>query len=134
VDSDTDGSQGLTELGSSGSAVFDASHRVRGALSQGTKNPTCSMDTQSWYGRLDVAWSVLAPFLAATDPVYVDGSYAGSAERGTETEPFRTVLKGVYAVPEHGTVYIEAGTYSETFKLPKGMTLRARNGTVLIGP
>jgi len=124
--------QGLIERGSSGSPIFDSSHRVRGVDSFYYVEPTCSTYNDDYYGRMDEAWSVLQPYLDPTDPVYVDGSYSGQ-ELGTAAKPFNRVLEGAYAVIEDSHLYIKAGTYDETFLLEKGMVLHAQSGTVTIG-
>jgi len=129
-----DQDQGLVERGSSGSPIFDASHRVRGVDSffYDTQPASCTGANHEYYGRLDLAWSFLWPFLNPTDPVYVDGSFSGTPE-GTPGKPFVRVLAGAYAVIEDSHVYIEAGTYDESFVMEKAMVLHALNGEVIIG-
>ena len=124
---------GLTEPGSSGSPVFDSDHRVRGTLS-GCGAIACNIDNRAVYGRFDVAWPALQPFLFPTDPlnIYIDTSFTGT-ELGTIPNPFRTVLKGTFAVARGHNVHIEQGTYNEQFTIDKAMTLYSRNGTVVIG-
>lgn len=52
---DLDFSTGTFEIGSSGAALFDSEHRVRGQLHGG--NPNCPGTTQAWCGRLGLAWT-----------------------------------------------------------------------------
>ena len=127
---------GELEPGSSGSPVFDSSHRVRGTAS--CASWSCISDDTTDYGRFDLAFSKLEPFLyrdtANEWDAYVDGSYTGK-EWGTLAQPFKTLQKGLFAVRK-GTdysVYIEAGTYDEQFVIDKAMILRSRNGTAIIG-
>jgi hypothetical protein len=122
---------GLAEPGSSGSPVFDSAKRVRGTMT-GCGTEACSTANIIKYGRLDTAWGQVEPYLDPTDPVYVDGSYAG-AERGTSSQPFNRVIEAVYAVISSSSVHIEAGSYNEQMLVDKPMVLRARNGTVTIG-
>lgn len=127
---------GLTEPGSSGSPVLDSAHRVRGTLSgcDYVGNPNCNNDSRGVYGRFDVAWPTLQPFLFPSDPlnIYADSSFTG-AELGTVTNPFRSVLKSVFAVQNGGNVYIEQGSYDERLTIDKPMTLHSQNGTAKIG-
>lgn len=126
--------QGLTEEGSSGSPIFDGSHKVRGVLSfhYPSKPPDCSRENDVYYGRLDEAWTPLEPYLDPTDPIFVDVSYSGS-EDGTIAKPFNRILEGAYAVIGGSHVYIEAGEYHEWFTISKPMILHAIDGTVTIG-
>lgn len=51
---DLDFTTGTFEVGSSGAALFDTDHRIRGQLHGG--NPSCPGTTQAWCGRLSLAW------------------------------------------------------------------------------
>jgi nitrous oxidase accessory protein NosD len=64
----------------------------------------------------------------------VDGSYTGW-EEGTVTQPFNTVIEGAFAVRRGTahTLYIEAGSYNEQIIIDKAMTVRSRNGVVILG-
>lgn len=125
---------GEIEPGSSGSPIFDAAHRVRGVASCASWN--CSSNDGADYGRLYDVWFRVEPYLYrdATDEwdAYVDNTYAGS-EWGTLAAPFRSILKGVYAVKSGENVFIDAGSYNERFTVNKPMTLHSMNGTVVIG-
>ena len=124
---------GLTEVGSSGSAVFDSAHRTRGVLSVGFEPINCPTGyNDAGYGRMDIAWPHLQPFLDPTDPVYVDSLWTGE-ERGTAAKPFDQFLEGAYAVIAGHHLYVEAGTYPEKGTLEKAMIVHATNGTVVIG-
>jgi hypothetical protein len=122
---------GLTEPGSSGSALFEG-NSVRGVLSITYGTPTCSSYNDTGYGRFDLAWPRLQPYLQPTDPVYVDKSWSGT-ETGTIGQPFDTFLEGVYAVIEGSHMYVEAGNYSEPCFIDKGMIVHATNGSVVLG-
>ncbi len=121
---------GELEPGSSGSPVFDSEGRVRGSL-QGA-NWDCETGNDAVYGRFDVVWPKLQPYLQPTDPIYVDGSFSGE-ELGTLSNPFNSVHKGVFAVISGSDLYVEAGSYDEQLVIEKPMTVNARNGVVVIG-
>ena len=125
---------GELEPGSSGSPIFDDSHRVRGTAS--CANWDCTTANDGIYGRFDVAFPVLEPYLYRNDTAewdaYVDGGYTGT-EWGTLAQPLKTVLKGVFAVKRGETVFIDAGSYDETITIDKAMTLSSLNGTASIG-
>ena len=127
---------GEIEPGSSGSPIFDAGHRVRGVAS--CASWSCISDDTADYGRFDSAFSQLEPFLYRNDAAewdaYIDGSYSGT-EKGTVSQPFDTVIEGVFAVRKSTaySVYIEGGSYNEPMVIDNPMTLRGRNGVVTIG-
>lgn len=54
--------------------------------------------------------------------VYVEAGFTGT-ELGTSTNPFNTVIEGVHAVRDGGTVFIRAGSYNETMTINRPMTL-----------
>jgi len=122
--------QGEIEPGSSGSPIFDSAHRVRGTAS--CANWGCGQNNGAEYGRLDVAYLKLAPYLNPTDPIFVNAAHGG-AERGTSSEPFNTVLEGVFAVIRGSDVFIQAGNYADRGRFEKGMRLHATNGVVRLG-
>lgn len=63
---------------------------------------------------------------------WVNFSYGGS-EVGCFSEPFNTLAEGRDAVPARGTVWMVAGSTSETITINQEVTLRAVGGTVIIG-
>jgi len=125
-----DDGDGEVEPGSSGSPIFDSSARIRGTAS--CANWGCNEDNAATYGRFDQAWGVFSPYLNPTDPVYVDNSWGGN-EQGTQSEPFDTVIEGVFAVLRDSNVFIDAGNYGENIRIDKAMTLNAQGGVVRIG-
>lgn len=57
-------------------------------------------------------------------------------ERGTQANPFDTVIEGVNGVPPFTTsvtVHIQAGNYPENITISKALILQADGGTVTIG-
>lgn len=124
---------GLIEEGSSGSPIFDEAQLVRGVCSvHANFPPACDKVNHVFYGRFDVAYDSLWPYLTPVDPIYVDVNY-GDVEIGTETEPFNRVEEGTFAVRAGSNVYIKTGTYDEVFSVVKSMYLRTVNGPVTIG-
>lgn len=65
--------------------------------------------------------------------VYVDLMSVAPTRDGTIFQPFATVLEARDAVPAGGIVSIVAGTYNETMRIDKAMTLVAPVGVVTIG-
>jgi hypothetical protein len=122
---------GTAQSGSSGSPVFDAAHAIRGVLSGGHE-AACDHDTWKIYGRFDIAYSGLSPYLNPEDPVYVRGSHSGD-EIGTELLPFNTVIEGVFAVIAGSNLHIETGSYDEELTIRKAMEILAEHGPVTIG-
>ncbi len=122
--------QGATEPGSSGSPLFDSSHHVRGPLTGGNAN--CPPEGSN-YGRFDLAYPNLAPFLGALpNPVWVNGGYSGF-ETGTSGQPFSSVQKAAICAASGAQVNLAPGTYAGGLTLYRPMTLTAPSGTVQIG-
>jgi hypothetical protein len=55
--------------------------------------------------------------------VYVDGSYSGQVEDGTQSNPFRTIQAAVNAASSGSRVKIADGTYNETVTMKDGVDL-----------
>jgi hypothetical protein len=140
-------SLGAVRPGSSGSPVFDTSHRVRGTASCAgpDKNNSCPPDEWVSYGNLNKAFGIVRWYIyQMADPAYVDNSVGGdggndgSSERGTAANPFNTFYEGTFCVPTGGELRIDAGTYDEPVlkgrRLWRAMTLKASGGTVRIHP
>ena len=109
--------------------------RVRGLVTGTYGVPTednCWLQNTDYFGRFDLAFSVLWPYLAPYDPIYVNAASAGT-ETGSSWQPFNRLLEGMYAVPAYSHVYITTGDYPETFTVRKAMTLHAVDGAVIIG-
>jgi hypothetical protein len=123
---------GLVEQGSSGSAILDSSHKVRGVLTVFYEPLSCDTFNDAGYGRMNVAWPELQPYLAPVDPVYVDVSWSGD-EKGTADKPFGSFLKGAYAVAAGHHMYVKAGHYDEQFVIDKAMIVHATDGSVYLG-
>ncbi len=133
--------QGAARVGSSGSPVFDAAHRVRGAMSCGPGGTPCPPNEFSTYGRFDLAFPIVQWYISnmsnpnfANRFVVGDPGEDGSSERGTQANPFKTVYKSTHSVPTGGTVRITPGNYNERFRLWRPMTLIPDGaGVVTIG-
>ncbi|MGH9846019.1 MAG: M12 family metallopeptidase, partial [Blastocatellia bacterium] len=61
-------------------------------------------------------------------PVYVDGSYTGSVEKGTATQPFKSFVAGANAVAPDGRVIVRPGSYAAAGSYNKPMTIKAPQG------
>ena len=66
-------------------------------------------------------------------PVYVDGSYTGSVEKGTITQPFKSFSAGAKAVAPDGRVIVRPGSYAAAGSYDKPMTIKAPQGGVTLG-
>lgn len=98
--------EGITETGSSGSALFDANNHIVGALSGGNTNISCNITGYDDFWRLNVAWNDskdkihnLMPFLdpLATSTSRIDGFTPYS-------QPcYRLTNRSLYQVPEYGS-------------------------------
>ena len=121
---------GDVEPGSSGAPAMDSSHRVRGPES--CANWACNSANVVDYGRFDLAWPNIGPFLQPANPVYVNRAFGGT-EQGTLANPFRTVFKAGFAVTSGSDVHIEAGNYNERLTLDRPMRLNSRNGVAALG-
>ena len=69
---------------------------------------------------------------AITDPVRARCSHT-STEIGTEDLPYNSIIEGINAVANNGTLQIEAGCTASAMTISKPMTLQALNGIVSIG-
>jgi hypothetical protein len=73
------------------------------------------------------------PGLACDGSIYVDAAYSG-VEKGTQSQPFRTVSAAYdYACPG-ATLRIKAGSYPERLNMWIDITLISEGGTATIGP
>lgn len=121
---------GTIEPGSSGSPLFDSSHHIRGPLTGGPGGCTPS---GCGYGRFDLAYDTLSPFLnSVPSPVYVSPG-GGGGQRGTNAEPLPSVFAGMYCVKSGDTIIANAGTYPEHETLFRPMRITTQGGTVRIG-
>jgi len=133
---------GTTEPGSSGSPIFDSTHRYRGSLTGGASG--CAPIT-SRYGRYDRAYANFRYFINDGDvpagTVFVNGGVAGDAgqngstERGTSANPFNSVYEATFQVRSQDTVTITPGSYNEhvTIWRPMTLTRSGASGAVTIG-
>lgn len=73
-------------------------------------------------------------FMATLYPihVYVDGSYTGSVEKGTATQPFKSFGAGANAVAPDGRVIVRPGSYAAAGSYDKPMTIKAPQGGVTL--
>lgn len=106
--------QGTTEDGSSGSPLFNESHRITGQLHGGYAS--CSaLDASDWYGRLAVSWeggSALESRLRDhLDPLGTGVGYLNMLGAGVELDP---TAAAVFAGGVGGTFTPAAATYTLT--------------------
>lgn len=97
-----------TEGGSSGSAIFDANHRIIGQLHGGYAS--CSSNTSDWYGILGVSWTGggtnatrLSNWLdpSGTAPMTLDGYDPNTPAVALDARPLSiTVPASTYCSPE----------------------------------
>ncbi|MEE9293658.1 MAG: hypothetical protein V3W34_01665 [Phycisphaerae bacterium] len=137
---------GVTEGGSSGSAIFDGGSRVMGQLLGGCcprslnwpGNPCCLAAcsnrnlTNAVYGRFDVSFPFIDPWLVLGGTVRVDGGFVGT-ELGTPANPFNTVNEANNLAWDGARIKIKAGSYNETLIFSKELLVLADGGTVTIG-
>ncbi|MBN2562217.1 MAG: hypothetical protein JXQ75_14935 [Phycisphaerae bacterium] len=125
-------SDGGQEHGSSGGPGFDPAHRIR-TVASCSDDPGCDPGEDTWEGSFPNAYSTLSPFLDPQLNVWVDGGYAGT-ERGTEAQPWDTIIEGYFGVRGGGTIHILADNYpAVTLRGLRSMTLTAEGGSVIIG-
>jgi hypothetical protein len=65
-------------------------------------------------------------------PVFVDGSYTGSVERGTFRQPFKNFGAGAEAVAPGGTLIVQPGSYAAAGSYDKPMTIKTPQGGVTL--
>jgi lysyl endopeptidase len=121
---------GTVEGGSSGSPLFDSAHRVRGPLTGSSGGCT---PNGVGYGRFDLAYGTLSPYLdSRPSPVYVSPG-GGGAQDGTAGNPLPSVYAGMFCVTGGDTVVANAGTYVERETLWRPMRITTTGGYVRIG-
>ncbi len=122
---------GVTEPGSSGSPIFDASHRIRGQLFGGDSSCTDPSGVDV-YGRFNVTYPNIRRWLEVGGTINVNGSYAG-AEQGTPSQPYRTISGANGFAWDGVRMKIKAGVYNEAVTINRNVVLIADGGTVVIG-
>jgi hypothetical protein len=63
---------------------------------------------------------------------YVDASYPGPVEKGTEGQPFRSFGVAMANVPKYGEIIARPGTYAATGSYNKPVTIKASAGGVIL--
>lgn len=89
-------------------------------------------DTDYGWGMVDAYTAVQLADDRTHPGTWIDFGYAGN-QTGSFSQPFNTVSQGVIAAPTAGTIYIKAGTTSETLTISKPLTIVASGGSVTIG-
>lgn len=130
---DVEFDDGAVEKGSSGSPLLDSNRRVHGVLT-GTESPArCPVET-AYYGRFDLAYETLSPFLGnIPNPVWCNPAASGE-QAGTVLFPFATISRAVnFCIAPGGTLRLWSGTYHENPTFTKPMTIETFQGGVTIG-
>jgi len=132
---------GITEGGSSGSGIFNASGQLMGQLfgvcceSLGTDCDANCDNRGAWrsiYGKFNFTFPRIQRWLEIGGTIHVDRNFGGT-ELGTPTQPFNTVTEANDFAWDGVRVKIQAGLYPETLTITKQMTLLASGGPVTIG-
>ncbi len=133
---------GITEGGSSGSAIFDGGDRVMGQLFgicfPTNITPGCTNREQysSLYGRFNITFPIIERWLRIGGTINVNRLFVG-VELGTPANPFNTVGEADSLVDSHNwtapRIQIQAGTYSESVFMDERVDLIPVGGSVLIG-
>lgn len=134
---------GITEGGSSGSGIFNASGQLMGqlygaccdpALGTDCSGANCDNRTQwrSVYGKFDFTFPRIQRWLEIGGTIHVDRNFGG-AELGTPAQPFNTVTEGNDFAWDGVRIKIRPGSYPEALTISKRVTLLASGGPVTIG-
>jgi hypothetical protein len=134
---------GITEGGSSGSGIFNASGQLMGQLygvccdpSLGTDCAGANCDNRdTWrsvYGKFDFTFPRIQRWLEIGGTIHVNRNFGGT-ELGTPTQPFNTVGEANAFAWNGVRIKIQAGSYPEALTVAKQVTLLASGGPVTIG-
>src|SRR5271166_221406 len=82
---------------------------------------------------LFIASAALLPCVLEAGTIFVDWSYTGTLQNGTQQNPYTTVSRGVAAASAGDVVSINSGGYHEApLTITKNLTLQAGGGPVTI--
>lgn len=87
-----DWEDGTTEGGSSGSALWNQDHRIIGQLFGG--QASCSNNVNDYFGRFDVSWPLLEPYLGSCGT-----TLDGWDPNGTVTHQYDALIQSINDVP-----------------------------------
>ncbi|MCW5849049.1 MAG: trypsin-like peptidase domain-containing protein [Anaerolineae bacterium] len=126
-------SSGIIEHGSSGSPLFDRDHRIVGQLSAGTLPLTCAnTNLRGEYGRFAVTYPVVERWMKIGGTINVNRAYNGN-EQGTPEQPYNTISEALALAWDRVRIKVRAGSYRESMRVTRPMTIIANGGTVTIG-
>jgi hypothetical protein len=122
---------GTTEPGSSGSPLLNPSGLLIGQLRGGPAvcppNGCCD-----YYGRFNVTYGSIRPWLEMGGTINVNGAYSGT-EEGTPSRPFNTVGEANAIAWDGVRFKVHAGSYPETLTINRKVSFVTVGGTVTIG-
>jgi hypothetical protein len=121
-------SSGTLEPRSSGSPIFDSSHRVRGQAF--ASDLQC--EGYSQYGRFNMTYPYIQRWLEIGGTINVDRNFGGN-ELGTPNEPFRSLNAANNFAWDDVRIKIKANNYPEAITFSRPMMIIADSGTVTIG-
>lgn len=132
---------GITEGGSSGSAIFDGGGRVLGQLfgSCHYNPPNPCFQRDQWndvYGKFGVTYPLIRRWLEIGGTINVNRFYGG-AESGTPAQPYRTVTAANSLINstawDGARIKVQAASYPGAVTFTRKVTLIANGGAVTIG-
>ncbi|UCE58997.1 MAG: hypothetical protein JSU63_16330 [Phycisphaerales bacterium] len=132
---------GLTQGGSSGSGVFNSSGQLTGQLwgicsvTTDPDNLSCSNIDDFWavYGQFETTYDEISWYLGIGGTLWVDGSYTGIYQFGTQANPFDAIQTALDIAWDGMRIKIKTGSYPDPITINQEVKLVAWDGTVTLG-